>query len=211
MRPRIAAPALVLTLLFAGSASANLIQNGSFEDGDFSPPSNQTMTLPPGATALAGWQIVNDSLAWIGTGNPWGLTAQDGDRFLDLSDYSAGPPFGGVQQSFASTTGYKYTVTFQFGSSTFWGRPAALTVSAAGQSETFQSEMSGGNDDWDEKSFVFVAMGSTTTLSFVGASGVDYIGLDNVDVAVSAVPEPASVMLMFSGLAALGLSRRRGS
>ena len=33
MRPRIAAPALVLTLLFAGSASANLIQNGSFEDG----------------------------------------------------------------------------------------------------------------------------------------------------------------------------------
>ena len=28
MRPRIAAPALVLTLLFAGSASANLIQNG---------------------------------------------------------------------------------------------------------------------------------------------------------------------------------------
>lgn len=204
-------PALVLALTLAESANANLIANGSFESGDFSPPSNQTMTLAPGATALDGWEIVNDSIAWIGVGDPWGLDAQDGDRFLDLSDYAAGPPFGGVQQSFASTAGYEYTVTFQLGSSTYWGRPAALTVSAAGQSEIFQSAPSGGNNDWDAESFVFVATGTTTTLSFVGASGVDYIGLDNVNVAVSAVPEPATVLLALSGLAVLGLHLRRRS
>lgn len=211
MRIGIAASTLVLSLCLVESASANLIVNGSFESGDFSPPGNQTMTLAPGSTALTGWDVVNDSIAWIGVGDPWGLDAQDGDLFLDLSDYSAGPPFGGIQQSFASTVGHEYTVTFQLGSSTYWGRPASLTVSAAGQSETFSSALTGGNNDWDEKSFVFVATGATTTLSFVGASGVNYIGLDNVNVAVSAVPEPASGLLVLSGLAALALYRRKHS
>ena len=39
------------------------------------------MSLPIGSTAISGWTTVGDTLAWIGTGNPWGLTANDGARF----------------------------------------------------------------------------------------------------------------------------------
>lgn len=84
---------LLLAAALLGSASmanANLLMNGGFESGSFVPPSNQTMTLSPGSSSLSGWQIVNDSLAWIGAGDPWGLDAQEGNFFLDLSDYAAG-------------------------------------------------------------------------------------------------------------------------
>jgi len=209
MQFRLQTASAVLLAVATNLAQANLLTNGSFESGAFAPPSNQTMSLAPGSTALSGWQIVNDSLAWIGVGDPWGLDAQDGNLFLDLSDYSAGAPFGGIQQTFATTPGYKYTTTFHLGSSTRWGRPAALTASAAGQSATFTSATVGTNNDWQQFSFVFVASSTATTLSFVGSSGVNYIGLDNVITTVSAVPEPASYALMMAGITVLGLAARR--
>jgi hypothetical protein len=60
----------------------------------------------------------------------------------------------------------------------------------------------------------FTATAATTTLSFVGASGVNYIGLDNVSVVATATPvsEPATLALMIASLSALGyVSRRRPS
>jgi hypothetical protein len=209
MRTQLRSTVAGLGVLACGIAHANLIANGSFESGSFTPPSNATMTLSPGSTALTGWQVVNDSLAWIGVGDPWGLDAQDGDRFLDLSDYSAGAPFGGVQQGLSTNLGYEYTVTFYLGSSNIWGRPASLTVSAAGQSGSFESLTTGTNNDWQQFSFKFVANSTNTTLSFVGASGVNYIGLDNVVATVTAVPEPTTTVLWLAGIAALGLRMSR--
>lgn len=205
MNTRLRSAVAGLAVLVCSVTHANLIANGSFESGAFAPPSNQTMTLSPGSAALTGWQVVNDAMAWIGVGDPWGLDAQDGDRFLDLSDYSAGAPFGGVQQTLATQTGHEYTVTFHLGSSNQWGRPAALNVSAAGQSVRFESPTTGTNNDWQEFSFVFVANSSSTTLSFIGASGVNYIGLDNVVATVTAVPEPTTAALLIVGITALGL------
>ncbi len=198
---------LLLAAALLGSASmanANLIMNGGFESGSFVPPSNQTMTLSPGSSSLSGWQIVNDSLAWIGAGDPWGLDAQEGNFFLDLSDYAAGSPFGGVQQTIATTKGFEYTVTFYLGSSNTWGRPSSLHVSAAGQSANFTGSHAGGTNDWEQFSFVFVATGPESTIQFVGASGVNYIGLDNVSASMTAVPEPASYALALMGLATIG-------
>lgn len=209
MRTHLRSAAAAFGVLACGIAHANLIANGSFESGSFVPQGSQTMTLSPGSTALTGWQVVNDSLAWIGVGDPWGLDAQDGDLFLDLSDYSAGAPFGGVQQSLSTAPGYEYTVTFYLGSSDRWGRPASLTVSAAGQSDSFDSPTTGTNNDWQQFSFKFVANSASTALSFVGASGVNYIGLDNVVVTVTAVPEPTTTVLLLAGVAALGLRMSR--
>lgn len=209
MRPHLRSTVLALGLAASGLAHANLLSNGSFEQGAFAPPSNQTMTLLPGSTAITGWQVVTDRLAWINAGNPWSLTAQDGNFFLDLSDYSAGKPFGGIQQSFATTPGYEYTVTFELGSSNRWGRPDGLTVSAAGQSATYVGAATGTLNDWQPFSFVFKATGASTTLSFVGQSGVNYIGLDNVSATVTAVPEPSLGALWLAGLATMAAGARR--
>ena len=103
--------------LAATCANASIVTNGSFELGTFNPPAQATMTLTPGSTAITGWQVVNDALAWIGVGDPWGLDAQSGDLFLDLSDFSAGAPFGGVQQALTTSPGTEYSVAFYLGSS----------------------------------------------------------------------------------------------
>lgn len=209
MHPQLRSTILALCLSACGLAHANLLTNGSFELGTFSPPGNQTMTLLPGSTAITGWQVVADRLAWINAGNPWSLAAQDGNFFLDLSDYAAGAPFGGVAQTFATTPGYEYTVTFELGSSNRWGRPDALTVSAAGQSASYVSAATGTNNDWQPFSFVFKATGASTTLSFIGKSGVYYVGLDNVSATVTAVPEPSLAALCLAGLATLAARKSR--
>jgi len=191
-------------------AQANLITNGGFESGVFSPPSNQTVTLPIGATSLSGWEVVNDSIAWIGVGNPWYLTAFEGNRFLDLSDYSAGVPFGGVRQSIATVAGAEYLLSFQLGSSNYWGRPSALVVTAGTTSASFTSPRTGTDNDWGLQTFSFRATGATTSISFVGNSGVNYIGLDDVKVTAAAVvPEPSEAALLLAGLAAVGWQLRR--
>ena len=194
-------------LLAASVAQANLFDNGSFESGTFTPPGNATMTLNPGSTSLTGWQVVNDSIAWIGVGDPWGLDAVAGDRFLDLSDYTAGVPFGGVSQTIPTAAGTEYSVTFNLGSSTFWGRPSSLTVTAGSTAQTFTSATTGSNNDWNLHTFNFIATAASTPIAFVGNSGVNYIGLD--DVAVSVVPEPSLAVLLLAGLGVIAVHRVR--
>lgn len=187
------------SMLAAATCHANIVVNGSFEQGSFAPPSNATMTLSPGNGALTAWEVVNDAVAWIGVGDPWSLDAYGGDRFLDLSDYSAGAPFGGVRQVLATTPGVTYTVAFQLGSSNRWGRPSAMSVSAGGVTETFTSPLTGTLNDWTPHTMSFTATSSASMLSFVGNSGVNYIGLDDVVVTASAVPEPGALALVLAG------------
>jgi hypothetical protein len=203
--------ALCTLVLCAAGAHANLLVNGSFESGTFNPPSAATMSLAPGSTAISGWTVVNDVAAWIGTGNPWGLSANDGARFLDLTDYSTGAPFGGVAQAIATLPGASYRLSFDLGSSTFWGRPDAITASAAGQSATFTSPGTGTNNDWQHVSMLFTASSNSTTVQLLGVAGHQYIGLDNaaVDLVSTPVPEPQTWASMVGGLVCAGAWLRR--
>jgi hypothetical protein len=191
---------------FAGLCQAAAV-NGSFELGNYLPPGNDTMTLVPGSTDITGWTVHTDRIAWIGPDNPWLLSASDGDFFLDLTDYSTGAPFGGLSQEVVTRAGHTYEVTFDLGGSDRWGRPSALQVSAGSASQTFTNTTTEGISEWDSFSMRFTADGDMTTLSFVGVTGHQYIGLDNV--AVNPVPVPGAVWLFGSALGLLlGYKRR---
>ena len=160
--------------------------------------------------------IRDSTTAWIGAANPFGLSASDGSFFLDLTNYQPGGPFAGVTQTIATTAGATYTLSFDLGGSTFWGRPDALVASAAGTSATFTTGAPSAktpNNDWYHETMQFTATSASTLITLQGAAGFNYIGLDNVsvDAVTAAVPEPETWALMLAGLAGVGTVARRRS
>jgi hypothetical protein len=66
------------------------------------------MILPLGSTTITGWTVVADQIAWMNAGNLWGLSAQDGNKFLDFAAYPAGAPFGRISQNITTIAGHQY-------------------------------------------------------------------------------------------------------
>jgi Protein of unknown function (DUF642) len=200
----------------AADARAQVIVNGSFESGAFVPDANNLMSLPPGSTAMTGWTTFNAELVWARNDNPFISPASDGNFFLDLTGNHDATPYGGVQQTFASIPGAPYHVTFDIGvvrnGFPAFSGPATVQVAATGaapQDFTY-NPTSGLNALWGNFSYDFVAAGPSTTLSLLGiaSGGGQYIGLDNVQVTTSPVPEPSGLAFMFVTLAAAALRRR---
>ena len=154
---------------------------------------------------MPGWTVVTGSLAWIGPGNPFGLTAADGNYFLDLTDYRDATPFGGVASvTLATDVGQTYTLTFDLGSDPTYGIQDGLTVSAAARSQQFTSTNNGSQHNfWQLETFTFVATSTSTAITLTGATGDHYIGLDNV--AISTTPLPGALPLFAGGLGMIGL------
>ena len=195
-------------------AQANLLTNGSFEDiTNFVDQGNDTMTLTSGSTAMPGWTVVNDTLAWIGPSNPFGVSASNGNYFLDLTGYDDSAPYGGVTQTIPTSAGGLYRLTFDLGSATSADSSDSINASAGSTSQLFTSTLTGINN-WETETLDFVATAATTAITLTGMSkSLNYIGLDNVSVvllrAPSAVPEPSTLALLGAGLAGFGAFRRR--
>ena len=202
----------------AMSASAAPFQNGSFEAGTLN--STGTFdTLAAGSTAITGWTVVGNGIDYIGALWP----ASQGSRSLDLLSCGVS---GGVAQTFDTTAGVTYLVTFSLAGNPDGG-VKTLTVSPASntQSYTFHTAgFSNSNVGWSSQTFAFTATASSTTLTFLGGvlgGGSSCAGsaLDNVAVApangpASAVPAGgglAAVLLAGAGLAALARRRMRAS
>jgi hypothetical protein len=202
--------ALFGAAMIATDADAALVNNGSFELGSFVGDMNDTMSLAPPSTAMTGWTVTNGTLAWIGPTNTFSLAAQDGGYFLDLTGYHDNVPYGGVTQSIATNVGSQYALTFYLGSSSQYGIPDSIIAAAGSTSRIFTSTNLTANSTWEFETLVFTATGSSTNISLVGNSGDKYIGLD--DVAVAAVPEPATWAMMilgFMGIGAMTYRRRK--
>jgi hypothetical protein len=123
------------------------------------------------------------------------LCCAHGSFFLDLTSYQTGAPFAGMSQVIATTPGAVYSLSFDLGGSTFWGRPEAITASAAGTSATFTTPLTGSNDDWQHVGMQFTASSTSTAVLLQGLAGRQYIGLDNASVdlvSAPAVPEPGT-------------------
>lgn len=204
---------LLFTSAKLAHADSNLLQNGSFEL--YTGPANGVtiFNLPVGDTDITGWTIINGPLDFI---NGW-WQAADGYRSLDLGGT---PGAGGVMQTFSTTPGTSYKLSFYMS-----GNPdhlydsslKTMQVQIAGltQDFTFDTAIVGNNLSdmkWQFHSFQFVAISDSTTLAFINTMGTVREGpaLDNV--AVTLVPEPSPLlMLCLCGIGLFSLTKRRAA
>lgn len=164
--------------------------NGSFESGTFVDGGAGFQALNAGDTSLTGWTITTGSIDWIGSYWP----AVDGSKSIDMSGNAA----GAISQTFATTIGNTYTVTFALS-----GNPAGgptvktLTVGATGAASanlTFDTVAAGStltDMKWSTRTYTFLATTASTTLTFTSTTaGVYGPALDKV-VVTEKVPTKA--------------------
>jgi choice-of-anchor C domain-containing protein len=209
-KPLFAALALVASVSASAAVPTNLLTNGSFEATVVSSNPGYS-TLGASTSLLPGWTINSGSVDIVG--NYW--NAQDGINSVDLSGSAAK---GVISQAFSTTAGQSYNVSYWLA-----GNPDDAvklktgTVSVGNQTQGFSFDATGKthtNMGWIEKSFSFVASGSSSTLSFAsnqlntnGSLSSWGPALDNVS--VSAVPEPETYAMLLAGLASVSLIVRR--
>lgn len=201
-RNRATAVALMGTLLASliltvgvPTVAAAAFSNGSFETGPGIPPPGGNSPLIAGdTTSMPPWTVSAGSIDWIDNGY-W--QAKAGLRSLDLSGTAA----GGISQTFDTTPGATYSVTFWMSGNPLGG-PAVktMTVGAVGSpAATFTYNTStAGNTLADMRyaakaySFTAACDSRTSTVTFTSAVAGNYGPvLDDVKIAL-ATTQPVS-------------------
>ncbi len=204
-RPFLAA-ALFVT---AGAHAATTLVSEGFENVRTLADHGWVLTnLAPDPTLNIGW-FQGDTVTFF--------PAHSGDSFI-ASNFSAALP---------GTTLDNWLITPEFstaasGTVTFWLRGAA----DEGFTDTVRFGFSDGSDatadftvgtlvtatgDWTQYSATFAGADAGSTarfaIEYTGAADLaDYIGID--DVSITAVPEPASLLMFWAGLLGLAAARR---
>ncbi len=158
---------LVTVSISVSTPTSQLLVNGSFES-DYS------------GWTIAGNQFIQSSAPYVAT---------DGSK---LNSFNAGnqAPNGVISQSFSTTSGKTYTLTFDAGVFSFNTNPQKLQVTVNGTGSLFSQVLTltglgGGTNRWLPQSFTFVADSAVSTLTFrdqsASTNGLDLL-LDNVSV-----------------------------
>jgi hypothetical protein len=194
MRPKLLLVVVALAVAFSltaprAFADTNLVNNGSFETGDF------TGWTEGGNFEFS--QVVSGAF-YVYTG------AQDGQFYATFGPVGSD---GTISQTISDTAGAGYTLSFWLAAA--GDDPSHFAVFWNGTD--LMDEMdpnTGGN--WTQFSFNVQGTGSDT-LTFAFQDDPEYIALDNVSVspAGGTTPEPSSIMLLGTGVLALGGMARR--
>ena len=162
------------TMAFSG------LTNSSFETGTYVDGGGGFEQLNAGDTSLDGWTVDAGSVDWIGTYWP----AQDGSMSIDMSGAEA----GAISQTFATTIGNTYTVSF-FLSGNPAGPPTVKTLDVSATGGTvgqYSFDVTGNtlaNMNWTAEVYSFLATSTSTTLSFASTTpGAHGPAIDNVAV-----------------------------
>jgi hypothetical protein len=213
----------LIALTATGAHAGSLVANGDFANIGSVWVNNTGLGSDDwqtgGATAIPDWTNVLGfaNEFWVTSPNSYsGLTASPGNGstfFIDLTGQANNTPYGGIEQTIATTSGVSYVLQFDLGASTIWDNPnpAALTASATGTSllasQLFTLTPTS-DDTWLTETLDFTANSSSTTIEFLGDTSETsaYIGLDNVNVtaASTAIPEPATWAMILIGSIGLG-------
>ncbi|MER6392449.1 choice-of-anchor C family protein [Streptomyces sp. NPDC059382] len=168
----------VAALLCAGSGSAAAGPAAAavsrFDDGSFEYPAapvNAFTTVSAGQS-IGPWKVTGGAVDLIGAGF-W--QAAEGDQSVDLNATQA----GAVAQTFATTAGQRYTVTYSLAANPEGG-PAVKTgrVLLDGQNiQDFSFDSTGKTRSamgYVNRQVTFVASGASTTLGFAGTVAGSY-------------------------------------
>ena len=159
----------------------DILQNGSFEYGT-NPPTGSYTLLKAVNGAIDHWTVSSGQIDWVNL--HW--EASDGTLSVDLCGLVAGR----IEQSFPTSIGQQYKVTFDMAGNYVRCGIKQLRVEAAGQSADFSFDSCGHSSTdmgWTTNTWVFEATDTTTTLSFRSLADYRSYGpaLDNVSVNVA--------------------------
>src|SRR5262245_39960501 len=165
--------------LIATSSRADMLTNGGFESGPVVPPTG-ILAVASGNPALTGWTVMSGAINIV-TNNYWQCLS--GDRSVQLS--SSGP--GTIQQSFTSTSGSVYRLTFSISGEPF-STPTIkhLRVQAGGTTQDFTYDVTPAwhwDMHWEQHTLDFAAPGPTTTVTLSSLdAGINGPALDGLSI-----------------------------
>lgn len=222
MRNKNKVAGMVVAGCLAGAliAQANLILNGSFEDGNFTNPEkgqysgNGWTHLYDGSTDITGWTVGGD-VDWHDITGSYELQSAHGiggTRAVDLSQGWGGTGIYSISQTFDTVVGQTYSLSFLLAAPSLSQAPkyfdSTVFVNVALSSETFNQ------DAQPQKGYVpqlvtthFTATEGKTTLKFTGRNDGGWWSPVIDDVRVT-LPDGGMTMSLL-GAAMLGLAGLR--